>query len=306
VPDPRSAPAVTVVVATRNRPDQLRGALAAIAASVGSRTDVLVVDSAGDTEASRAVADEAGARYVRSDRPGLSVARNLGVASTDAEVVAFTDDDCRPRSGWLAPLVTPFEEARVGFVTGQVVGSGEGTAADVPDLGAPRWRWPDDPAHMGSGANMAVRRAAVLQVGGFDARLGAGAPIPSAEDHDLFLRALHAGWEGRHAAGSVVDHLDERTRWETVRLCYRYGVGAGVLCGRARALDPVVARRMLRARLWHDGVRSVVADLRRGWEVPALRGAAMTLGVVAGRVRAGRRTTTGDVDAGPRPQPRNS
>jgi hypothetical protein len=148
---------------------------------------------------------------------------------------------------------------------------------------------------MGSGANMAIRCAVIGEVGGFDPQLGAGARIPSAEDHELFLRALHAGWEGRHAPASGVDHLDDRTRWETVRLCYGYGVGSGVLCGRARALDPAVSRRMLRTRLWRDGVRAVAADLRRGWEIPALRGAAMTLGVMAGRVRGGGRRPAGVV-----------
>lgn len=279
---------MTVVVATRNRPDQLRQALAAIAAAVASETDVLVVDSAGDTPATREVAADAGARYVRAEQPGLSVARNVGLASTDAVVVAFTDDDCRPRPGWLEPLTTPFSDPQVGFVTGRVVGAGEGTAADVTGIAALRWSWPDDPLHMGSGANMALRRAAAVEVGGFDAALGAGAPVPSGEDHDLFLRALHAGWQGRHAPASVVDHDDRRSRWQTVRLCYGYGVGSGVICHRARAMDPTVARRMLRTRLWDDGVRTVARDLRRGWEVPALRGAAMVAGVVVGRLRDAR------------------
>lgn len=291
---------MTVVVATRNRPDQLRQALAAIAASVARGTDVLVVDSAGDTAASGEVAADAGARYVRAEQPGLSVARNLGLESTGAVVVAFTDDDCRPRPGWLEPLVEPFSDPHVGFVTGQVVGAGEGTAADVTGLSARRWSWPDDPLHMGSGANMAVRRLAAVEVGGFDAALGAGARVPSGEDHDLFLRALHAGWEGRHAPASVVDHDDRRSRWQTLRLCYGYGVGSGVICHRARAMDPAVARRMLRTRLWDSGLRGVARDLRRGWEVPALRGAAMAAGVVVGRLRDAR----GPADSR-RAQPRN-
>ena len=276
---------MTVVIATRNRPDHLRQALAAIAAVVPAGTDVLVVDSAGDGPATRDVAVAAGARCVRAERPGLSVARNVGVASTRAAVVAFTDDDCRPRPGWLEGLVEPFADAAVGFATGQVVGCGEGTAADVVGLGPERWRWPDDPLRMGSGANMAVRRAVIEQVGDFDPALGAGAPIPSAEDHDLFLRALHRGWEGRHAPDSIVDHDDRRSRWQTVRLCYGYGVGSGVLCGRAHDLDPAVARRMLWTRLWSDGLRVVALDLRRGWEIPALRAAATTVGVVRGRLR---------------------
>ncbi len=298
--DPLPDHDVTVLVATRNRPDQLRVALAAIAAAAPPGTDVLVVDSAGDTDATRAVAAAAGVRYVRADLPGLSVARNLGARATRAAVIAFTDDDCRPRRGWLEELVAPFADPRVGFVTGQVIGNGAGTAADVVDLGAERWRWPDDPLRMGSGANMAIRTAVLEQVGGFDPGIGAGAQIPSAEDHEVFLQALHRGWEGRHAPGSVVDHDDQRSRWASVRLCYGYGVGSGVICARAHALDGKVGRRMLRTRLWSRGVRMVARDLRRGWEIPALRGVAMVLGVVTGRLRrgGGRRAAGGG-------QPRN-
>lgn len=276
---------MTVVVATRDRPEPLASALAAIARAAPGGTDVLVVDSAGQSTAAEHVAARAGARYVRAERPGLSVARNLALASTTAVVVAFTDDDCRPRPGWLEPLVAPFADPAVGFATGEVVGAGEGTAADVVGLGEACWRWPDDPLLMGSGANMALRREAALAVGGFDAALGAGAPVPSGEDHDLFLRALHAGWEGRHVPASVVDHHDHRGRWQTVRLCYRYGIGSGVLCHRAQALDRRVARRMVRTRLWERGLRAVARDLRRGWELPAARGLAMTAGVVVGLAR---------------------
>lgn len=282
-----------MLVATRNRPRQLRLALAAILDAAPAGTDVLVVDSAGDTAAALDVATGAGVRYVRSDRPGLSVARNLGASRTGAPLIAFTDDDCRPRRGWLEAITAPFSDPAVGFVTGQVVGTGTGTAADVVGVGAERWRWPDDPVTMGSGANMAVRVAALEAVGGFDPTIGAGARIPSAEDHDLFLRALHAGWVGCHAPESIVDHDDQRGRWAGVRLCYGYGVGSGLVCARAAALDRAVGRRMLRTRLWDRGVRAIARDLRRGWEVPALRGVAMVLGVLRGRVRlAGRQSAT--------------
>ena len=275
-----------MVVATRNRPGALREALAAIGRSSPPHTETIVVDSAGDDASARTVAAEAGVRYVRVDEPGLARARNHGIAATGAEVVIFTDDDCRPEPGWTAPLLAAFDTPDVGFVTGEVVGPGEGTAADVTGIGPQAWRWPDDPVGMGSGANMAVRRSAVERIGGFDVGLGAGAEVPSAEDHELFLRLLHAGFEGRHAPGSVVAHLDDRGRWATIKLFYRYGLGSGTICARARDLDRAVAARMLRRRLGHDGVRRVMADLRRGWEIPALRGAAMTLGVAVGWSRA--------------------
>ena len=275
-----------VVVASRNRPEQLRLTLDAIGRVVPEGTDVLVVDSASDSSETGAAAEAGGARCVRADRPGVSVARNLGARSTERDVVVFTDDDCIPRPGWLEAMVAPFEDPQVAFVTGRVEGTGEGSAADVADLGEAHWGWPDDPAHMGTGGNMAFRRQALLDIGGFDPDFGGGGAIPSGEEQELFLRLLHAGWTGRHAPGSAVEHHDSRGRWSMVRVFYVYGIGAGVVCGRATDLDRAVGRRMLRTRLWRDGVRRVAADARRGWEIPALRGAAMTTGVVVGWARS--------------------
>lgn len=280
-----AVPTAAVVVATRNRPAQLRLTLRAVMEATPDATTIVVVDSASDSDETRSVADDAGVGYVRARRPGVSLARNLGMTSVEAEVVVFTDDDCRPRAGWVEAMVEPFREEVVAFVTGRVEGVGEGSAADVVEVRSTRWVWPDDPAGMGSGANMAVRREAALREGGFDHAFGGGGAIPAGEEQELFLRLLHGGWQGRHASASVVDHHDLRGRWATVRLFFSYGIGSGAICVRARQLDRRVARRMLSHRLWHAGVRSVAADLRRGWEIPALRRAAMTLGVLVGWTR---------------------
>ncbi len=279
------APSVGVTIASRDRPRALEGALRALRPVVPPGIDVLVVDSASVDDRTRRVAEDAGVRYVRSDVPGLSVARNVAIERMDSEVVAFTDDDCRPAPGWVEALAAPFADDRVGFATGPLHGAGGGTAADVVGLGARRWQWPDDPLAMGSGANMAVRRRPALDVGGFDPRLGAGAPVPSGEEHDMFLRLLRGGWSGVHVPSALVDHHDERSHLATLRMFYGYGLGSGVLCALAGDLDRAVARAMLRRRLWDHGARRVAADLRRGWEEPAARAAVYACGVAMGRWR---------------------
>ena len=286
--DAPPVPTIAVTIASRDRADALAQALEALGGVIPAGVEVLVVDSASVDGRTKAVADEAGVRCVRSDTPGLSVARNVAITTLDTDVVVFTDDDCRPQAGWVEALVAPFADPRVAFTTGPLHGAGGGTAADVVDVGDQRWRWPDDPLTMGSGANMAVRRGLALDVGGFDARLGAGAPIPSAEEHDLFLRLLHRGWEGAHVPTAVVEHHDHRSRWQTLRMFRGYGVGSGALCALATDLDRPVSRAMLRRRLWDHGVRQIAADLRRGWEEPAARSAAFSIGVIAGRVRGSR------------------
>lgn len=275
-------PSLTVVVASRDRAASLGGALAAIACAVGPGDEVIVVDSASCDHLTKQVTIEHGATYVRCDEPGAALARNLGSRHATSDVIAFTDDDCRPHPGWADAFAAAFVDPTVGFAVGPVAG---GSAADVPDRGGRRWSWPSDPARIGSGASMAVRRDALIGVGGFDERLGPGAGLAAGEDHELFLRLLRAGWLGVSVSGAVVDHDDRRGRWATLRLFYGYGVGAGAVAGMARSLDRRVASRMVRTRLWTDGARAVARDLGRRWEEPAARGAAMTLGVVVGLVR---------------------
>lgn len=279
-------PPLSVVVATRDRPGPLRGALAAIAAAVGPGDEVIVVDSASADDRTRAVVAEHGATYVRCDVPGASLARNLGARHASAAVVAFTDDDCRPRPGWADAFAAAFADPAVGFAVGPVAGVAGGSAADVVERDVRRWAWPADPAHIGSGASMAVRRDALLAVDGFDERLGPGAALAAGEDHEMLLRLLRAGWHGAWAPGAAVDHDDRRDRWATLRLFYGYGVGAGAVAAMARSLDRRVAARMLGTRLWNDGLLGVARDVARRWEEPAARRAAMVIGVVVGVARA--------------------
>lgn len=295
---------VSVVVATRDRHRSLAGTLEALHRAIGPHDEVIVVDSASSGPGTAVVARDHDARYLRLDLPGVSRARNLGARNAAGDVVAFTDDDCRPRPGWADAFASVFADPDVGFAAGPVQGVEVGTAADVPDLGDQRWSWPADPAHFGSGASMAFRRSALLVVGGFDERLGPGAPRAAPEEHELFLRLLYAGWAGVFCPGAVVDHDDRRSRWATLRLFYTYGVRAGALAIMVRTLDPVVARRMLRDRLWADGVRRVAGDVARRWEEPAARGAAMTVGVLMGAVRArGLRSRVPDRREGSAPGP---
>src|SRR4051794_34134746 len=93
--------AVSVVVPVRDRAEGVRALLAALAAQTLRDYEVNVVDDAS-TDATAAVAQAAGARVVRVPRRGGSyAARNLGIEAATADVLAFTDADCRPAADWL-------------------------------------------------------------------------------------------------------------------------------------------------------------------------------------------------------------
>ncbi len=89
-------PSVGVVVATRNRPELLERAVASIVASQydGDIEVVLVFDQAEPHEVRVELPSHRSIRSLVNRRsPGLAGARNTGILATDADLVAFCDDD---------------------------------------------------------------------------------------------------------------------------------------------------------------------------------------------------------------------
>ncbi|MDQ3714847.1 MAG: glycosyltransferase [Actinomycetota bacterium] len=259
-----SALRVSVIVCTRDRPEQLRRALAAVKALRPAPDQVLVVDNASASSATREVVDsypEVG--YVHEPRPGLSVARNRGLRETSGEVVAFTDDDAEVRPNWLAGLLAGFDAPEVMAVTGLVLpaaldtegqllfenhlgGFGQGYRRQLFDsafyrgmrrYGVPVWR-------IGAGASMAVRRQAFDLVGGFDERLGAGAAGCS-EDSEFWYRLLAQGWHCRYEPAAVAVHHHRADRHEVRRQAQAYlrGHVVALFAQHVRCQDPGNVRR---------------------------------------------------------------
>lgn len=237
-------PKVSVVVCTRERPDDLRRCLASILACDPAPDEVIVVDNAPSDDATEAAA-RAHPRvvYLREPRPGLSNARNEGVRAASGAVVAFTDDDVEVPRDWIARIAAPFADPEVACVTGFVIpGQLETEAAclfefeiggfghevvrrrfDADYLRRGWWRSPEV-WKIGAGANMAIRRAAFAEVGLFDPRLGAGASGCS-EDSELWFRLLRAGRICRYDPAVVVYHHHRADRAALARQLRAYARG---------------------------------------------------------------------------------
>lgn len=286
-PEPGGEP-MAVIVATRDRPEMLEGALAALMAVVRPQDEVVVVDSASRSPATQEVARRAGARVVRCERPGASLARNTGVQATTAPLIAVVDDDARPHAGWTAALSRSFDDPTVGFATGRVVGDTEDPDSPVIfDHHEPRrFVRGDDPMHFGHGTNSAFRRTAFEAAGGYDEALGPGAPLGVVEEQDLFWRLLHDGWVGAYTPDAVVEHLAWRDRGTQLRTQWHYGRGSGALAAKAWRLDRRDGRRMVGRRLWGDGLRLAWSLLRRGWKLPALTELVKVVAVLLGAGRS--------------------
>ena len=159
-------PAVTVVVATRDRPALLAEALAAIRRSLREEDRLVVVDSASRDPHVRDVAESSGATVLRCDLPGACRARNMGLAAASTPVVAFTDDDCLPAPDWVPAVSAAFAaHPDVAFVTGRVsvdepISGRMQLGLSIHDVAVPAAiDAGSDVSKIGHGANMAWRRA---------------------------------------------------------------------------------------------------------------------------------------------------
>jgi cellulose synthase/poly-beta-1,6-N-acetylglucosamine synthase-like glycosyltransferase len=274
----------------------LRETLVSLVRHLRPCDEVIVVDSASRRGSVKQVVDRVTSkggtllRVVRQDAPGASRARNAGLAAARAPLVAFTDDDCLVGVGWTEHIERAFSDPAVGFVTGRVVGDSD---VQLPlslmvDEELRHFQQPRDPAGYGMGNNVAFRRTALLEVGGYDEAMGPGTPIHAAEDQDLLWRVASAGWEGVYDPSAVVVHRQWRGRRGSLGQSFRYGIGAGAVAMKAIRLRSGDGRQILLARLWGDGVLRPLRDLRAGYEWGAVAGLVSLPGVAIGVLRGAR------------------
>lgn len=98
-------PLISVVLATRHRPEVLPRAVRSVLAQRYPRWQLVVVDNSDDGgrathDALAGLADDR-IRLIHHPRPGLSGARNAGLAVAEGEVIAYLDDDNELDPGWL-------------------------------------------------------------------------------------------------------------------------------------------------------------------------------------------------------------
>ena len=194
--------AVAVIVPAADAAATIRATLAALAAQdLTEPYEVVVVDD-GSTDDTAAVAERAAGpvRVIRQDRRGASIARNRGVAATQAPLIAFTDADCVPTRGWLRAGVTALERAEL--VQG-AVGSDPAVEAGPFD----RSLWVTHETGFYETASLFVRRATFDLVGGFEPLFpDADRARPMGEDTWFGWRARRAGARTEFCPEALVHH----------------------------------------------------------------------------------------------------
>ncbi len=210
---------VSVVIATAGRRQCLPNCIASLRRQTYRPLELVVVVGPSQDGSHDYASSLTDAKVTRVDRLNASFARNTGVRLASGDIIAFIDDDAIATPTWLEELVAVFEAegSTCGGVAGLVVNENapgrpiQSMNNTLSDLGETvEWRLApsgfNDPEGEQfiyfMGANMAVRRDAILAAGGFDESYSY-----LFEDADLSVGIIKAGYRLFHHPRALVHHL---------------------------------------------------------------------------------------------------
>ncbi|MDO9706959.1 glycosyltransferase family 2 protein [Paracraurococcus lichenis] len=289
------SPSITVCVVTHDRPHYVRTCLESLRVqTVGlDAFDIIVVDSCGmpgtSAELRAMVATLPNARLFRLDRPGVSIARNLGAEESRADFVAYLDDDALATPDWVEQIRLVLEERRPwpGVIGGRVLPVWErplpdwwprslrGVLSIIEWQGRGEFRTEALPPDLEPyGVNMVVQRQPLLDIGGFSDGLGRfGSLLLSDEDVQVGWRLQDGGYSAWYDSRVVVMHQIQGTRMNPDWLLNRlYWQGASTVMTRRILGSPDQVWRDLPRRLLVEALTSPACLVpRRSTRLLALR-----------------------------------
>lgn len=286
---------ISVVVCTRNRARQIGEFLESVVAmsppAVASWELILVDNGStdGTAEVARSFGDRLPLRIVREEQPGLSNARNAGVAEARGDYICWTDDDVILDPQWIQAYERAFmDHPNVGVFGGPVrprlIGSTpewfsegrpllSGLLAERPDRPA----GPIDLEHLDRlpfGANFAVRLDA-QRLETYDPELGVSPSFRRlGEETKVMIALLRRGYSAGWVPGAIVNHLIPEGRQTRAYVAQYFQSAAGTSAFlRARgetdfinagpSSGRVSKRRMIRHAILYHGWR--LAGRTRRW-----------------------------------------
>lgn len=223
----------SLIVATIGRRDELTNLLESLLGSRGCEFEVIIVDQnprgfIGDIV--ERYSTQMNLIHLRSDRPGASRARNVGIPYARGEIVAFPDDDCE-LSGDLLGMVSDIFR-RSPDLAGLTISSrdkgSEGSIARFAGHRGPITKF--NILNRCIEAGIFLRRQS-LNGHRFDESMGVGADSPwwSDEGPDLLLAVMRDGQRLEFVPEIVIFHPDPVRDYDERALLrsFRYGRGRG-------------------------------------------------------------------------------
>jgi glycosyltransferase involved in cell wall biosynthesis len=200
---------ISVVMITRNRGSQIRTALEQLLA-LPERPHIIVIDN-GSSDETVEIARAMGTAVdvIALDQNLACAGRNIGILKAGTPYVAFSDDDSWWAPGALGRAADLFDSnSTLGLIAARIlIGPEEKLDPLCQVMVATHLDLQGDNGQVGvpvvgfAACGSVVRRAAFLQTGGFERRLGVGG-----EEHILALDLLRHGWQLAYVDEIVAHH----------------------------------------------------------------------------------------------------
>lgn len=271
-------PFCSIIIPTHRRPDQLAECLDALAALryPADRYEVIIVDDGGGLLLEPVVEpfrDRIQLTLLTRAPTGPAAARNAGAGQARGELLAFTDDDCRPHPDWLSRLAGRHAEQPEHGLGGRTVNALAGnpyaiTSQLVISVGYAQNNADHDDARFFASNNLAFPSRGFHELGGFDES------FRTSEDRELCARWVLDGRRLGYEPAAVVDHASPLTLRRFWRQHVAYGRGAfryhGAQARRGASvkLEPSFYLALVRAGLRRQpGESAAVLALLGVWHV---------------------------------------
>ena len=306
-----SAPAISVVIPSWNRHEQLLDCLRALDRQTlpGDAFEVIVVDDGSSPALDEAVCRLACGRPLRlihQENGGPAAARNRGLEAATGAALAFTDDDCLPEPHWLESMLAAWRATPDALIGGSTYNGLRDdvwaeTSQLILDMVYEHFNADPDRAYFFASNNMLCGREACLAGGGFDPTFRI-----ASEDRDLCDRWRAARRPLRWVPDARIEHRHRQTWLGFLRMHYRYGRGACAYWRTRRARGTGTMREDLgfqaawirrlphhlgRQRGWVQRLRILTA--LAAWQVANAVGFAVERLKGGAAARTGARTTVG-------------
>lgn len=235
-----TTPLVSVVICTRDRPEQIQRAISSVLHNQFESFELLIIDQSHDQQTEVLVqhwANDQRVRYRRSETSGLSNARNQALYEARGDLVLMTDDDCEVPPDWINHLwQVATQQPEIGVVFCNVIAGSEIPQQSYVPVHIKPESFVVHNLHelgqrhefaLGIGAGMGLWREVGLAIGGFDPSLGTGGHFQSNEDTDIGIRMLvHGHYVAFTTQTAVVHHgyrSLEQARWMIRGDMYGFG-----------------------------------------------------------------------------------
>jgi glycosyltransferase involved in cell wall biosynthesis len=272
---------LSLIICTRNRAAQLAQTLQRVLAMQSQlKWELVVVDNGSTDRTCAIVAEFAGAcdhpvQMIINYGRGVSCAKNAGWRSARSSIVACIDDDCYPGEDYLESIFQCFSnDPKLGFVGGRILlHDPTDRKITIQESLEPLSIPPGSFIRPGfiQGSNVAYRRDALSDVGGFDPWFGAGA-LYSGDETELLARISAAGWNGAYDPKPIVyHHHGRKTANDEWRLMRWYDRGRGAYyakCMLNRNMRKLYVRNWLLTRQDHSW-RTTTLEIVSGLEYVA-------------------------------------